>query len=168
MRTLLFTLIYWDAWPTVSYFIFTISSSNSREILRERKCYSRLSGLQDVLMLRYPSFRLFRLLLPYPISWSSNSCEQFSSPSSGDREHRRNPHSESYSPPTLGGDSGRSHGTYLGPNLRVRDSPSPSAAIPLRDYLAGNPNFLAESSCSSLALDSHTSERPVSYPWEVS
>jgi len=126
---------------TFSCFTFTIPSLNSREIFRERKCYSRWLGVQDVLTLRYSSFRLLCLLLPYPMSWSSNPHEQFSNPSSGSGERRHTSHAKSYFPPTLGGDFDGSYGTYPSPDPRVRDSPSTPAAIPLRDYLATNSNL---------------------------
>jgi len=99
----------------------------------------------------------------------SSSYESFSNPSSGNREHRPDSSPvESYFPPAPMGDVGYSDGNLHMPDPRDRDSPSPPAAIPLRDYLAANPNFLAESSCSSLSLDSYSSGRPMSYPWEVS
>ena len=115
-----------------------------------------------------PLIRSFVCCCLTSMSWLSRSYKLFSSPSSSDREHRYNLHSESYFPPTLGDDSNCSYGTHSAPDSRARDSPSPPVTIPLRNYLVTNPNFLVESSCSSLSLDSHSSERPVSYPWEVS
>jgi len=99
--------------------------------------------------------------------WSSNSPELFSSPSSGNGEREHHTYSESYLPPTLGGDSNPSYETHPVPDIRSGDSPSPPAAIPLRDYLASNLNFLRDSPSSSLLLDSHSSGRPVSYPYPV-
>ena len=66
-----------------------------------------------------------------PMSWSPSSYELFSSPSSGNREHRHNPHSESCFPPTPGGDLDCSHRTHPTSDLRAKDSPNPPAAIPL-------------------------------------
>ncbi|KAJ8437474.1 hypothetical protein Cgig2_002975 [Carnegiea gigantea] len=45
---------------------------------------------------------------------------------------------------------------------------SPPVVISLRDFLRTNQNFLEESSSSSSCLDSYSSGKPVSYPWEVS
>ena len=104
----------------------------------------------------------------YIISWSSNSPDLFSSPSPGNREREHHTHSESYLLPTPGGDFSPSYEAHPEPDIRSRDSPSPPAAIHLRDYLASNPNFLRESPSSSLSLDSYSSGRPMSYPWEVS
>jgi len=75
---------------------------------------------------------------------------------------------EPYFPQTLGGGVGYLEGNPLLSDPRDRDSPSPPRAILLRDYLVANPNFLAESSCSSLSLDSYSLGRLMSYPWEVS
>ena len=90
-------------------------------------------------------------------------------PHRGNKEHRSNDSSkEPYLPPTPGDNTGYLDENQLTPNPRDKASPSPHAAIPLRDYLQASPNFLAESSCSSLSLDSCSSGRLVSYPWEVS
>ena len=51
--------------------------------------------------------------------------------------------------------------------LDSRHPRRPPAVIPLRDFLRANPNFLEESSNSSLTLDFYTSGRPVSYLWEA-
>jgi len=75
---------------------------------------------------------------------------------------------ELYLSPTPGGNTCYLDENQLMPDPRDRDSPSPPIASPLRDYLQANPNFLAESSCSSLSLDSYSSGRLVSYAWEVS
>jgi len=79
-----------------------------------------------------------------------------------------NPPVESYFPPTPGGDVDYSDGTLRMPDPRDKDSPSPPATIPLRDYLPTNPNILGKSSYNSLSLDSYSSRKPMSYPWEVS
>jgi len=62
---------------------------------------------------------------------------------------------------------------YLGehriePDLASKHSLSPPTAIPVRDYLHANLNFLEESSSSPLSLDSYSSERLASYSWKVS
>jgi len=101
------------------------------------------------------------------MSWSSNSPDLFSSPSPGNGEREHHTHSEWYLLPTPGGDFSQSYEAHPEPDIRSRDSPSPPAAIPLRDYLASNPNFLRENPSNSLLLDSYSSGRPLSYPWEV-
>ena len=53
------------------------------------------------------------------------------------------------------------------PNVEVGHHQSPPVAIPLRDYLPINPNFLERRSNSSLSIDSYSSGWPVSYTWEI-
>ena len=75
---------------------------------------------------------------------------------------------ELYLPPTPVGDAGYLDEHPFVSDPRDRDSLNLPVAIPLRDYLQANSNFLAESSCNSLSLHSYSSGRPVSYHWEVS
>jgi len=99
----------------------------------------------------------------------SSLCGLFSSRSSGNWEHGYNDSStEPYLPLTAGGDADYLDEHPFVSDPRDRDTMSPPASIPQRDYLSTDPNFLVKSFCSSLSLNSYSLGRHVSYPWEVS